>query len=370
MKNTQICYCCGEEKKINCKNLSSDEFYRSNSRINSFNSGTVKTRGKSNSKDYLEFKQGYMPYCKDCVEKEYDYYLQKYNDINKAIFYTCMTFSIYYDSELAISSIEQSKNKTTKAIKIYIKNAHMIQNLGISFLDSKNIERMYLDNLSLITDKSDNVLEKSIIKNQDDLDKLQDKWGIGYSSEEYRAFEKKYDKLIDGYGEKTALHTEGLLNYIRHRVKEEIATANGDVKEAKEWGALASKDATDAKLNVSQLTKSDITGGVDVVSQLSEAVESESGIIPLLPKLITYPKDEGDLIIWAIIEYQRRLKGESRIHYKDIWGFYGQFLQDFFSQRGMKEEDIKEFMSKRDSSFNDLESIYVEPVYIDEGWSF
>lgn len=192
---------------------------------------------------------------------------------------------------------------------------------------------------------------------------IMDKWGYGYTEEEYHSFEKKYDKLIRNYGEKTALHTEGLLIYIRFRVKEEMATARGDVKEAKEWGQLAQKQAVDAKINVSQLSKSDISGGVDVLSQLFEAVESEIGVIPLLPKVTEQPYDDADLIIWSIINYYRRLEDKSKVQYKDIYEFYDEMLSEHFSTHGYTESEIEEFKTKRNNVFRDLEDVYKEPLY-------
>lgn len=189
------------------------------------------------------------------------------------------------------------------------------------------------------------------------------KWGSGYSTEEYQSFENKYDKLIRNYGEKTALHTEGLLTYIRFRVKEEMATARGDVKEAKEWGQLASKQAIDAKINVSQLSKSDISGGVDVLSQLFEAVETELGIIPLLPKVLEQPYDDADMVIWAIINYYRRLEDKPKVAYRDIYNFYDDMLSEHFSTHGFTLDEIEDFKAKRNNVFRDLESIYKEPLY-------
>lgn len=189
------------------------------------------------------------------------------------------------------------------------------------------------------------------------------KWGSGYSTEEYQCFENKYDKLIRNYGEKTALHTEGLLTYIRFRVKEEMATARGDVKEAKEWGQLASKQAIDAKINVSQLSKSDISGGVDVLSQLFEAVETELGIIPLLPKVLEQPYDDADMVIWAIINYYRRLEDKPKVAYRDIYNFYDDMLSEHFSTHGFTLDEIEDFKAKRNNVFRDLESIYKEPLY-------
>lgn len=159
------------------------------------------------------------------------------------------------------------------------------------------------------------------------------------------------------------MHTEGLFTYIRFRVKEEMATAKGLVKEAKEWASLASKAAIDAKINVSQLSKSDISGGVDVLSQLFEAVETELGIIPLLPKVTAQPYDDADLIIWAIINYYRRLEDKPNVLYKDIYAFYDDMLKEHFDSKGFDQEQIEQYLVQRNNVFRDLENVYIEPLY-------
>src|SRR5690606_9951092 len=93
-------------------------------------------------------------------------------------------------------------------------------------------------------------------------DEIIDRWGEGYSDEEYKAFERKYRTLRNNYQEKTAMHTEALITYVRYRVKEELATSKGDFKAAKEWGSLAKDAATAAKINPSQLSKADLSDGL------------------------------------------------------------------------------------------------------------
>ena len=180
-------------------------------------------------------------------------------------------------------------------------------------------------------------------------DDIFDKWGFGYSNEEYYYFERKWSKLIDNYGQKTSFHDEGLITYIRFRVKEELATARGDSKEAKEWGTMAAKAADDAKINVRQLSKSDISGGIELVPQIFEAVESNVGVISIMPKLKAQPYDDADLIIWCIVNYIRGLEDKSRVSYKDIWNFYDEMLENE--------------KHKRNAIFRDLGEVYKEPIY-------
>lgn len=197
----------------------------------------------------------------------------------------------------------------------------------------------------------------------EDLYILEDKWGDGYSKEQYILFEKKYNKLERNYGQKTELHTEAFKTYIRFRVLEEMSTAKGQVTEAGKWAALANQAATNAKINVSQLSKSDISGGVDVLSQLFEAIETEAGIIPLLPCLVEQPYDDADMIIWCTVNYNRRLEDKPRVEYKEIWNFYDEMFNEFWQQKGLNEEQIAKEKEKRNAIFRDMSKIYREPIY-------
>jgi len=197
----------------------------------------------------------------------------------------------------------------------------------------------------------------------DNIDELMDKWGYGYTNEEYRLFEHKWSKLIDNYGEKTSLHVEALTTYIRFRSKEQLATAKGDIKEAKEWASMAATAQKDGKLNVSQLSKSDISGGIDLLPQLFEAVESNVGIISILPTLKEQPYDDADIIIWCVVNYMRRLEDKPRIEYREIWDFYDEMLEEHFKQQGLSKEAIVKEKEKRNNIFRDLSKVYKEPIY-------
>ncbi len=243
----------------------------------------------------------------------------------------------------------------------YIKNLQMPQFRHLGWSDSKMLPE--IENELNYSGLNENTLDAS--SSFKVTDKIVDKWGFGYNNEEYYYFEKKWQKLIDNYGEKTSFHVEGLITYIRFRVKEELATAKGLIKDAKEWGTMAKDAATAAKINVSQLSKSDISGGVDLLPQLFEVVESEVGIISILPYLKEQPYDDADMIIWCIVNYLRRLEDKPRIAYKDIWNFYDEMLEEHFKQKGFSKDIIQKEKEKRNNIFRDLSEIYKEPVYED-----
>ena len=308
------------------------------------------THFKGTNMIYEKFKV--YNWCKDCMKKEiYD----SYGNLNKD------KFKELLKNVLNRPYVDKVYNEVLMSGKEFL--GEYMKRIAMNGFNDLTWEDSEFEELS-INERTNIIPNNTMSKNKNmDLDYMQEKWGYGYSTEEYLSFEKKWNTLIDNYGEKTSFHTENLKTYIRFRVKEEMATAKGEVKDAKEWGAMADKAGDNAKINVKQLSKSDLSGGVDLVCQIFEAVESETGIIPLLPRLTEQPYDDADIIIWSIINYGRRLEGKQRVEYKEIWDFYDEMLQEYFTQQGFTKEQGEEFKRKRNNVFRDLGSIYKEPIY-------
>jgi len=165
-------------------------------------------------------------------------------------------------------------------------------------------------------------------------DDIVDFFGAGYEEKEYEAMFKKYNFLKNNYQETTNMHTEALKTYVRYRIKEEFATARGDATDAKKWGEMASKGATDAKINPSQMSKSDLQGGLSNFSELIKSVESAVDIIKILPKFKYIPQDSPDFIIFCYVNYVRDLKGLPPAKYEDIYKFYDDKKAEYLGQYG------------------------------------
>lgn len=324
--------------------------------------GCGKPHPRTNFYKSYTHTNGVYPFCKDYIKQsvygnDEIINVEKFKDILR------QANAPYIDSEF-----QGAVGEKRETVGAYFSRINMTQNRGYTWKHSDFGEIQIEENAN--PEQSNSSDEVIIDKNpsdltKEDIDKLEEKWGFGYETSELVLFEKKWNKLIDNYGRKTAMHVEGLKTYIRFRVKEELATARGDVKEAKEWGQLASKAATDAKINVSQLSKSDISGGIDVLPQLFEAVESKVGIIAQLPKVLEQPYDDVDIIIWSNINYMRRLEGKPRVSYREVWDFYDEMLDEHCKQQGMNKHQLEEFKKTRRVPYRDLGQIYIEPVYED-----
>ena len=306
-RETVYCVGCDKDKKPG-------EFYRS----------------------YGATESGLLPYCKKCCIKyslnsSGEFNVEKFKDMLKKV-----DRPFLYD---ILSNNLKKYKKIESSIGFYFKDLGMMQYRGLKYKDS-------IFSPEDIKNKNEELeVVKPTISSNTERNSLIDKWGFGYSDEELYYFEKKYDLLKENYPQRTAMHTEALLTYIRYRVKEELATAKGDVSESQKWGQLADKASERAKINPSQLGKADLSGGLDGFGELTRAIEQAVDIVPILPKFIARPQDKVDFTLWCYINYVRRLKNLPDAEYKDIWRFYEDRKEEYKqkdSERGFKFEDEEE----------------------------
>jgi hypothetical protein len=165
----------------------------------------------------------------------------------------------------------------------------------------------------------------------EELEILKEKFGDGYPDREYILFEKKYQDLRPSFQLTTTMHEECLREYCIDKVKEGLAKAKGEFKEAKEWASMAKEQASSGKLNPSQMSKADLSGGLDTFSQMSKMVEQtdKGEMMNILPIFMEKPKDRVDITLWLYVNYVRDLKGLEECEYKDIWEFYNQRVAEY-----------------------------------------
>ena len=238
-------------------------------------------------------------------------------------------------------SIEAGKGRTD-VIGCYFKNiASLPQYSRLSFLDSMTIVNQGKSIKETVTTAEKKITmpskEQVYVHQVDDFkvtNEIVDLFGEGYTKAQYRKMKKKYDKLKENYSVQTNLHEEALVTYVRFKVKEEEATAAGNVSEADKWNKAAQDAADKAKLSPKQLTQADLQGGVTCISEISKACEQAVDIIEILPKFRYQPNDAPDFIIWCYINYCRKLKGLPLCEYKEVYEFYDNMKNDYIAQYG------------------------------------
>ena len=165
-------------------------------------------------------------------------------------------------------------------------------------------------------------------------DEIKSLFGYGYDDIEYKKMYDKYEKLKLNYSLQTNLHQEALATYVRFKEKEEDATAEGKVDEAKKWYDAAQNAAEKAKLTPKQLTQADLQGGINSFSEIFKAVEQAVDVIPILPQFKYRPNDALDFNIWCYINYARDLQGLPQCSYEDVYKFYDKKKAEYLEQYG------------------------------------
>ena len=269
-----------------------------------------------------------------------------------------------YRKEHGFLSDDEVAKHGKDIVGIYFKNIMLRQNRDKSFADSEKdgfmhqnsnttrqekdrIINTYIRQMGADNNTALNPITKSIQKKTEEKYDLsnEDKdfqvtpeiislFGEGYSKNEYRKMYRKYETLKLNYSIQTNLHQEALATYVRFKVKEEDATARGDVDEAKKWYDAAQNAANNGKLTPKQLSEADLHGGINSFSEIFKAVEQAVDIIPILPSFKFRPNDALDFTIWCYINYARDLQGLPQCSYEDVYKFYDKKKQEYIEQYG------------------------------------
>ena len=236
--------------------------------------------------------------------------------------------------------------KNTASLRQYIgkdyeaseKDNHIIQGNSTSKSDKEMLLKKYSGLLEVQPEeKATEVVEPKVkvdVVNYDTTDEDIQLFGEGFTNTEYRKMRKKYDNLKLNYSLQTNLHQEALATYVRFKVKEEDATARGDVDEAKKWYDAAQNAAANGKLTPKQLSEADLQGGINSFSEIFKAVEQAVDVIPILPRFKYRPNDALDFNIWCYINYARDLQGLPQCEYEDVYKFYDKKKQEYLEQYG------------------------------------
>lgn len=341
-KGKKICSCCHKEKNFTDFYLSYSPMYSLDQRV---------------------------PVCKDCCKTSalnedgtinYGKFKRLLRNIDKPLYY-----DLLWSSEESIKnengylSDEEVSFHGKDILQKYFTLVVMRQDRARSYSDSENDEFIHQNNNRSVEEKkkiiekystlfdlkdtdADNAKEltykepkiKSDTTDFELTDEIIDLFGDGYSKSEYKKMYDKYKKLKMNYSLQTNLHQEALATYVRFKVKEEDATARGDVDDAKKWYDAAQNAAANGKLTPKQLSEADLQGGINSFSEIFKAVEQAVDVIPILPRFKYRPNDALDFNIWCYINYARDLQGLPQCEYEDVYKFYDKKKEEYLEQYG------------------------------------
>lgn len=240
--------------------------------------------------------------------------------------------------EIKFQELSLHKNNTNaRQNKFKLKN-HISVLIEAKFLKKEDFSFMFGDDEDakptdlMVVDIKDENVATSELPDGMDIETLKARWGDDFKIYELVKYEKKYIELKKNYEIKTTAHDEFLRHACVASVKANECMARNDVDGAKQWFAIF-KDMTSAgKLQPNQMSKADLSGGLNNFSEFFRTVEQSRRVIDILPEMYETPRDKADLVIFCLVQYVRRLKGLPDIEYSETYKFYeemeSQFIDD------------------------------------------
>nr|DAV63251.1 MAG TPA: hypothetical protein [Caudoviricetes sp.] len=181
---------------------------------------------KTKSQWYMG-NDGYLPWCNECREKMFEFYVKKYNDEDEAIDRLAMMFDTYVNDKL----LDASEHSVASALKIN------------TYMGRLNI-RQYADKSydDVIDQKKKDALAAGDTKGTKVTQKMIRFWGDGFDERDYLFLEDHYQNWITRQECKTVSQETLFKQIAKAELNSEKAYATGDTKKIKE--------ATDNLLNL------------------------------------------------------------------------------------------------------------------------
>lgn len=162
---------------------------------------------------------GYLPWCNECREKMFEFYVKKYNDEDEAIDRLAMMFDTYVNDKL----LDASEHSVASALKIN------------TYMGRLNI-RQYADKSydDVIDQKKKDALAAGDTKGTKVTLKMRKFWGAGLDEQDYLFLDEHYQNLITRHECKTAAQEILFKRIAKAELNCDKADATGDTKKIKE----------------------------------------------------------------------------------------------------------------------------------------
>lgn len=164
--------------------------------------GTSYGRLKGNfpvSYGFLYKGQGYMPYCRECIDKMYDAYYLVCKDPRVATRQMCRKLDLYWSESIYQFAELRAANRSM--MTAYIARANSGSFAGKSYDDTLNEENALWSSLSPVAVVSTARQEKSSEFETEIDPELVDFWGADYSPEFLLRLDKRYRKWTKDQGD-------------------------------------------------------------------------------------------------------------------------------------------------------------------------
>ena len=252
---------------------------------------------KSNSKFYGNI--GKVPYCKQCIEKFYQYYFDKYTNEGcltpekNAVKRLCAAFDIYFKEDAYNAAIESAKKREMNITPMgaYMKMIQLSQYKGKSYDNTVSDEEKESFSASIST----------VVSGSRNIDEATMKFfGVGFSDDDYEFLKEQYDDWVARHECKTKAQEEVFKRICFKQLEILRATRRGE--DTKNLDATFQNYLDTAKLQPKQ-NSGDTTADNQTFGTLIDKWENERP----LPEIDEELKDVDKIALYVDIFFRGHL---------------------------------------------------------------
>ena len=210
---------------------------------------------------YYARNNGYLPICKRCLEKSFDYYTDDVfnGDQDKAMDFLCATINTCFDETAWTNAKKSPPNKSR--VSAYFSKLNLAQTKGASYADTILLRRANkVENATSVQQVKDNP------KIEVPIETIR-LFGLGFSEQDYEVLKFEYDDWVSKYGEPEDKRQDALYKSICYlKLQLQKSVQNGDAgigalaKTYKEYINAATTELEDRKQKKEDSVKLDPLG--------------------------------------------------------------------------------------------------------------
>lgn len=260
----------------------------------------VDTNYYSSNSDFHK-ATGKIPYCKQCAEKMYQYYFDRYTNEGciepekKAVKRLCMAFDVYFKEDVFYSSLRKIKEEE-------INTSPMSQYMRVIQLYQYNRNKETYEN-TIAQEERENAIVSAPLKVENDYqadDKTIEFFGRGFTNEDYRFLKREYDDWTARHECKTKAQEEVFKDICFNRLQNLKALQRGE--DTKDITASFQKLLDSGKLQPKQ-NSGDTTADNQTFGTLIDKWENERP----LPEIDEELKDVDNIALYINIFFKGHL---------------------------------------------------------------
>lgn len=331
------CLCCGEKKDI-------DVYYTS---------------------DSLQYRAyGRIPYCKDCIDKMYQGYLDEFNRLQytncekRAVQRLCMVLDLYYSDEMYNTAFSDHQkavvkfdNKDLKFITYYMKNVKMYQYRKRNYNTTINDEYKQMKD----DQKTMSMFNGNDEKQQEVVSKAVKFFGRGLSDDEYLFLQNEYEDWTSRHECQTKAQEELIKQICFTQLALFKSVRSGEDSKAKDLNTTLMKQMDAAKLQPKQ-NKGETVAETQTFGTLIEEWETHDPI----PEVDEELKDVDKIGLFLDVFFRGHLAKMMGLK-NGVSKYYDEYMKQFTvnkpsAYKGNNDENIDDSEAIFDALFGNTTS--------------